>query len=212
MSDFDSERIKEYARVIEELGKKSRVYVIVGGGSVARDYINLVRELGADETTCDYVGIDITRINASILASTMTSAPGRIPVDLKDARELSQSHNVVVMGGTFPGHTTDATAALLSEYTGADLLLIATSVDGVYSADPKKDPNAVKLERVSASELVKIVSGSTAEAGGNNVVDLLAAKIIERSGIKALVFMGSPENIFRAFKGDVDGIGTVIEP
>jgi uridylate kinase len=91
-------------------------------------------------------------------------------------------------------------------------LLNATSVDGVYSADPKKDPNAVRFEKISAKELIKIISEEGALAGSNIVVDLLAVKIIERSKIRAIVFLGEPKNIKRAFVGDIGGIGTVIEP
>jgi uridylate kinase len=170
----------------------------------------MARKLGADETFCDYIGIEVTRINAMLLASALKNAPKKIPHDFREAYELSMNHAVVVMGGTFPGHTTDATAALLAEFVKADILLNATSVSGVYSSDPTKDPNAVRFEKLSAKELVSIVSAGDARAGSSNIVDLLAAKIIERCGIKTIVFLGEPENIERALKGDVVGIGTVI--
>jgi uridylate kinase len=212
MSDFDSERIKEYANVIEDIAKGNKIFVVVGGGKIARDYISLARKLKASEVLCDYIGIDVTRINAAILASAMDNASKKIPLDFREAYGLSMLHDIVVMGGTFPGHTTDATAALLAEFVNADLLLNATSVDGVYSADPKKDPNAVRFEKISAKELIKIISEEGALAGSNIVVDLLAVKIIERSKIRAIVFLGEPKNIKRAFVGDIGGIGTVIEP
>ncbi len=60
MSDFNSSRIKEFATVIEELAADHQIFVVVGGGKVAREYIKLIRDLGADETSCDYVGIDVT--------------------------------------------------------------------------------------------------------------------------------------------------------
>ena len=112
------------------------------------------------------------------------------------------------MGGTFPGHTTDATAALLAEFVKADMFINATNVDGVYSADPKADPNAVKYDRLSPQQLVEIVSKNSARAGTNVVIDLLAAKIIERSGIKTYVILGTPENIQKAVRGAA--VGTVI--
>ncbi len=203
------ERIKEYAEVLEKLAEEHEVFVVVGGGRIAREYINTARSLGADETLCDYIGITVTRLNAMLLISALKSSPKRIPVDFIEAYELSKNHRIVVMGGTFPGHTTDATAALLAEFVKADMLLIATSVDGVYSRDPRVYRDAKKFERISASELVEIVSKSTAKAGSSVVVDLLAAKVIERSKIKTVIFLGEPENVLRVVRGE--RIGTVIE-
>lgn len=207
MSDFNADRIKKYANTIEKISKKNKVFVVVGGGKIARDYIEVARKLGVNETSCDYMGIEVTRLNASILASSISDAPRRIPSDFREAYELSKFHSVVVMGGTFPGHTTDATAALLSEFVNADILLIATSVDGVYSADPLKDKDAIRYDRLSAKELVEIVSKGELKAGSKNVVDLLAAKVIERSRIKTVVFYGTPENIEKAMNAEV---GTII--
>ena len=209
--NFDAERIRAYAEVLERLAKEHKIFVVVGGGRVAREYINAARKLGANETLCDFIGIDVTRINAMLLASAIKDAPKEIPKDFREAYELSMNHAVVVMGGTFPGHTTDATAALLAEFVGADILLNATSVNGVYSADPRKDPNAVRFEKITARELVVIVAAGETKAGSSNVIDLLAAKIIERSGIRTVVFLGEPENIERAFRGDVKDIGTIVE-
>lgn len=212
MSDLDSSRVKEFARAIEELAADNQVFVVVGGGKVAREYISLARELGADETSCDYLGIDLTRINATILSTAINNAPHRIPEDFKDAYELSLSHPVVVMGGTFPGHTTDAVAALLAEFVKADILLNATSADGVYTADPQKESEASKFEKISTRDLVEIVSQAEANAGSSTVIDLVAAKVIDRSKIKTMVFLGKPKNIQKALKGDIEDIGTIIEP
>lgn len=207
MSDFDTDNIRRYAESIEKLSSKNKVFVIVGGGKVARNYIEVARKLGADETFCDYIGIEVTRLNALLLASVISKAPKKIPSDFREALELSMLHPVVLMGGTFPGHTTDATAALLSEFVNADILLIATSVDGVYSEDPLKKPEAIRYDKMSARQLVEIASKGELKAGSKNVVDLLAAKVIERSGIKTVVFYGSPENLENALS---ESIGTVI--
>jgi uridylate kinase len=206
-----SKRVSEFGKVISKISQEHSLFVVVGGGKVSRDYIKVARALGADETYSDYLGIAVTRLNAMLLAIAVENSPKVIPEDFKSAFELSLVHPVIIMGGTFPGHTTDATAALLAEFVGADLLLNATSVDGVYSADPKRVKDAKRFDRLSFDELSEIVSKGEAVAGSSNVIDLLAAKIIQRSKIRTLIFLGTPENILRAVNGDVDEIGTVIE-
>ncbi len=212
MRDFDAEKIGRFAEVIEEIAEGNKVFVVVGGGKIAREYIKIAKRLGADNTLCDYIGIEVTRINAMLLCSALSNAPKVIPKDFRDAYELSLNHNVVVMGGTFPGHTTDATSALLAEFVKADLFLNATSVDGIYSDDPKKNPNARRFDKIKADELLKIVLKLSAEAGGNFPLDVLSVKIIQRSGIRTIVFLGEPENIKRVVEGDYAEIGTLVEP
>ncbi|TDA30585.1 MAG: UMP kinase [Archaeoglobi archaeon] len=204
-----AERIRSFARVLDEISSENELFVVVGGGKLARELIGKARELGANEAMCDYIGIAVTRINAMLLAIAMRNSAKRIPENFIEAQELSKNYSAVVMGGTFPGHTTDATSALLAEFVNADLLLNATSVDGVYSEDPKKNPNARKFERITPSELVKLIANSSMEAGANVVMDLLSAKIIERSRIRTVIFRGEPENILKVLRGE--RIGTVVE-
>jgi len=202
------ERIKEYAEALEKVAEQCKLFVVVGGGKLAREYISLARKLGASETFCDYIGISATRMNAMLLISALKSAARRVPEDFYEAEELSKLYRIVVMGGTFPGHTTDATAALLAEFVNAEMFINATNVDGVYSADPRVDASAVKYERLSYEQLVEIISKNSTKAGSNVVIDLLAAKIIERSRIKTYVILGTPENIIKAVRGEA--VGTVI--
>lgn len=206
---FSAERIRSFGKIIEKLSSDHMIFVVVGGGRIARSYINTARELGADETYCDYMGIEVTRLNAMLLALTIRSSPKMIPTDFKMAYELSLTHPVVVMGGTFPGHTTDATSALLAEFVSADIFLNATSVDGVYSEDPKLNRTAKKFDRLTFDEMVELVSSRKASAGASNVLDLLATKIIQRSKIRTVVFKGTPENIERILSGEE--IGTIID-
>lgn len=198
-------RIREFANVLDEISESHQLFVVVGGGRLARELMAKARELGANETMCDYIGIAVTRINAMLLAFAMKNSAKKIPESFIEAMELAKNHKAVVMGGTIPGHTTDATAVLLAEFVNADLFLNATSVDGIYSEDPKKNPSAVKFEKISPGELLEIVVKQKASAGVNVVMDLLAVKLLERSGIKAVVFKGEPENIRKIVNGEKMG-------
>ena len=67
LKDYDSERFKQYSKILKELTKEHELFVVVGGGKPAREYISVVRDLGAGEAQCDDIGIEVTRINAKLL-------------------------------------------------------------------------------------------------------------------------------------------------
>lgn len=210
--DFDPERIGRYAEIIRQIASEQKVFIVTGGGRVARDYINVARRLGANEVSCDFIGIEVTRLNASLLIAAMGDAAyPEVPTSYRDAELASTLSPVVIMGGVVPGQTTDAVSAILAEYVHADKLLIATSIDGVYTSNPKTDPQAKKLTKLTPGELVEIAMQTGIKAGSNSPVDPLAAKIIERCGIHTIVFDGTnPENILKTLKGE--HCGTEIKP
>lgn len=206
-----SEKFKSYAVALKEISKKNTVFIVTGGGQAARDYIRTARELGGDEATCDYIGIELTRLNARLLIAALgETAYHEPPLDYKQAKNASLGGRIVVMGGVSPGHTTDAVSAILAEYIGAELLINATSIDGVYTSDPKKNRDAKKFETMTPKQLIEVVMKTEMVAGANSPIDLLAAKVIERSNIRTIVLNGEePRNIVDAVSGRHSG--TVIE-
>jgi len=201
----DPEVLRQYARTLKELCEGHKVYVVVGGGRIAREYIERARDLGASEIFCDQLGIGATRLNAMLLAAALGNvAPEDIPGTYSQAAE--SPYPVVVMGGLCPGQTTDTVAALLAERVRADRLIVATSVDGVYTSDPEKDPAARKLDIMTARELVRLAMETEMRAGSKSPVDPLAAKIIERSSIPSAVVLGSiVENLKKGALGGHSG-------
>lgn len=197
---LDFERFEEYAEAIKEIAKEHTVFVVVGGGAAAREYIHVARKLGANEAVCDCIGIDVTRLNARLLISAIGGdAHPEPPSDYKEAASVASWGKIIVMGGVTPGQTTDAVAAILAEYVQADLLVNATCTDGVYTADPRSNPDAQKLDNISPKQLVEIVMRTEMGAGSKSVMDLLAAKVIERSRIPTIILDGSdPKNIVDA--------------
>ncbi|MDI6888152.1 MAG: UMP kinase [Methanocellales archaeon] len=209
---LDSRNFGKYAEAVKEVAKKHTVFVVTGGGAIAREYIQVARHLGANEANCDTVGIDVTRLNARLLISALgKDAHHEPPSDYKEAEHAASSGKIVVMGGVAPGQTTDAVAAILAEYVQADLLVNATSVDGIYTADPKS-AGAKKLDRITPGQLVDIVMKSEMRAGAQSIMDPLAAKIIERSKIRTIVLNGSnPKSIVDAILKGKHG-GTEVTP
>jgi uridylate kinase len=200
---LDENHIRKYATILRNIGKEHRIYVVVGGGGEARRYIGVARALGIDEATADEIGIQVTRLNATLLAGALAQAAyPNIAESYRDAARFGESGKIVVMGGVIPGQTTDAVAALLAEKVRADLIINWTSVDGIYSADPKKHKDAVKHSTLKPTELQAIIRGDRLEAGSNTVFDTLAAKIIGRSGIPLVVLDGrKPEDPRKAIRG-----------
>ena len=205
----DAEKIKNVAPIFDELAKSCSLCVVTGGGERAREYITIARDLGANEALCDYMGIALTRINAKLLISALNNAYPEPFFDYKDvamAKVKDKEERIAVMGGVSPGYTTDAVAAILAEYVNADLILIVTSVDGVYDADPRIELNARKYEKLTPKELVALTMKGELKAGSRIVIDPVAAKIIERSGIKTIVIDGhNPRDILGAVHGKHQG-------
>lgn len=208
----DPESLRQYAQALKELAAEHQIFVVVGGGKIAREYIEKARSLGASEMFCDLIGIGATKLNSALLVAALgDAAPQEIPDSYALAARLGRTHRIVVMGGIAPGQTTDAVSALLAEYVHADKLIVATSVDGVYTADPEKDPAAKKLARMTIHQLARMAMQTEMKAGSRSPVDPLAAKIIERSSIPTSIVLGSKLENLR--KGALGGhTGTEIRP
>ena len=135
-------------------------------GAAARpaSYISITRELGIDEGTSDEIGILITRLNATMLIAALgEDAYPKVAESHAEAKKYGESGKIVVMGGITPGQTTDAVAAVLAERVGAAVFINATSVDGIYTADPAKDPDATRFNEMTPKKLLEIVGGAALE-------------------------------------------------
>ena len=210
-SGVDAKLTRDIAAVLDRTAAQRRVLAVVGGGAVARRYIEGARSLGAGETALDDLGIAVTRINARVLLAALPKAYPLPPRTFDEAILASHTFPVVVMGGTHAGHTTDAVTIMLGDKARASRIVIATNVDGVYTADPKKDPRAKLLPRITADDLVRITSGGDGRAGSAGVVDPLGAKMLARSGIECAVVDGRDlKALEAALAGRTDFHGTLI--
>ena len=212
---LDHARVEAHAAAIERLVEAGwSVGVVVGGGGVAREYIEAARALDANEIALDDMGIAVTRLNARLLIAALDDLAGPAPAETYDeAAGALRQDDVAVMGGVTPGQTTDAVSAALAEYVEADLLVYATSVPGVFDADPNEDADATRFDRMTASELVDVIVDTEMTAGSSAPVDLLAAKLIERSQMRSIVLDGNdPEAVVKAvLHGEHDGTDVVAD-
>ncbi len=190
------------------------VALVVGGGPIAREYIEAGRALGADEVTLDEIGIDVTRLNARLLIEAIGSRAHPWPATTyAEAGQAIRQGDVPVLGGVAPAQTTDAVSAATAEYIGADLLVYATSIDGVYSGDPADDDGAERYDEIDVTELLEVIADIEMSAGSQSPVDLLAAKIIQRAGLRTIVLDGEdPAAIGRAVRtGEHAGTDVLVD-
>ncbi|ABL77924.1 UMP kinase [Thermofilum pendens] len=204
--------VRGFLRELREYLAESngRVVVVVGGGRYARNYIQLGRRLGVNEGVLDYLGILVSRLNAATMYAAFYNSPPLIPETLLDVHKLLASGlRVVFMGGLQPGQSTTTTAALVAESLNGSLI-IATDVEGIYTDDPKRNPAATLMERVSVEELRRMFQREQV-AGEYRMIDVLSLNVIQRSKVKVFVLKGDPPgNIFRALRGERVA-GTFIE-
>ena len=210
LKEYDYQKFQEYSEILKSLSNEHELFVVVGGGKPARDYINVIRDLNGGEAQCDDIGIEVTRINAKLLLTALGDyAYQRVPHNFQEALEFSASGKIIVMGGTEPAHSTDAVSAILAEYIHADKLINLTSVDGMYNKDPNKYEDAELIKEITASEMMDFINGKDTKAGTYEFFDMTAIQMIKRSSIETVIANGyTPENLTKVINGE--DIGTKI--
>jgi uridylate kinase len=214
---IDSEVVQ---RIAEEVTKARadlgvEIAIVVGGGNIFRGLSGATR--GMDRARADYMGMLATVINALALQDALESLgqPTRVQtaitmsqvaepyIPLRALRHLEKGRLVIFAAGTGnPYFTTDTTAALRAAEVGAEAVLKGThsGVDGIYSADPRTNPNAVKLEKVTHIDVIK---------EGLQVMDSTAITFCMDNELPIIVFdVTQPGNIIKALTGEQ--IGTLV--
>ncbi len=210
-SPVNTELISKYADMIQIVKRQGHeVVVVLGGGALAREFIGIARSLHLDMTAQDEIAISCSRLFAQLFLKKIGDAGcNKVAVTLDEAAQCLGEGKIVVMGGLKPGITTDAVATLVAERVNAELMVKGTDQNGVYDKDPRKHPNAVKLDRLSLEELAAVFEHSEHKAGIHQIIDPEAIKVLKRKKLKLIVVNGfKPENILAAISGE--NVGTII--
>jgi uridylate kinase len=196
-SGEDGSEIKKYASMLAGISSaKVQPVVVAGGGKVARHYIGIARGFGLDEASLDILGIEVSRLNAKLLIAALgEKAHPAVPQDLEQVTEAAASGKIVVAGGLHPGQSTNATSALIAEKVGAARFVNATDVDGIYDSDPRKNRNAKRYSEITTKQCRDLLAGESSMAGGYDLMDIVALKVIERSKIPTVVIKSEPATI-----------------
>lgn len=198
-SIFSAEE-KYLMNFIEIMRERKNYAIVVGGGKIARDRISLLREMKASEYHLDKMGIQATRLNALTVSLALGNAMD-IPKSIDEALEYLELYGKVVMGGTEPGHTTDAVSLLLAEAYVAKRVVNITDIDYIYDKNPKLN-GARKYFSISFEDILDLLNQETRNAGQNFPMDILSINIARRSGIEIdVVSFKDTENVRKALEG-----------
>jgi len=207
----NSKLMGEYVDLLKKLKEQGHeVVAVVGGGALARDFIRVAGEMGLSESDKDWAAIFVSRLFALLFVMRLGDLGcGTVPVSIDEAVDCFKRGKIVVMGGLKPGMTTDAVAAMIAEKLKAGLLVKATDQEGVYTKDPDKFPEAMKIDEISFKELFTLLEENKHKAGIQQILDPVAVQILQKNRTKTVVVNGfKPSNILLVMKGEK--IGTVI--
>lgn len=211
---IDSNRLIQYAQEIKEVaGLGVEVAVVIGGGNIFRGV--QAEQVGLDRVQGDYMGMLATVINSMALQSALeklgvyTRLLSGLNIQQvcepyirrRAVRHLEKGRVVIFGAGTGnPYFTTDSAASLRAIEIEADVVLKGTRVDGIYSADPEKDPDAIFYRNISFKDVFE---------KGLNVMDMTAFTLCKENGLPIIVFdMNTPGNLKRLVQGEE--IGTLV--
>lgn len=202
-------RICDVIKRITEMGVE--VAIVVGGGNFWRGR----QAQDIERVTADYMGMLATVMNGQALQDALEyrgldtrlqlafeiKQIGELYIRRKAIRHLEMGRVVIFAGGTGnPFFSTDTCAALRASEIDADIILAGKTIDGVYSDDPKSNPDAVKFDTIKYTEIIE---------KNLKVIDSSAASICKDNGVPTVVFaLADPENIVRVVAGE--NIGTII--
>ncbi len=211
---IDPVRLTEYSNeIIQVVSQGIQVAIVVGGGNIFRGLQGAAK--GMDRVQGDYMGMLATVINSMALQGELEKQGAKVKLlsgiaidPIAESMSRSKAINylesgevVIIAGGTGnPYFTTDTAAVLRAVEIKADLVLKGTRVDGVYTADPEKDPDAIKYKSISFTEVYE---------KNLNIMDMTAITMCSENNLPIMVFnMNIKGNLLRLLEGEE--IGTLV--
>lgn len=211
---IDNQRLNEYANQIREIHEMGvEVAIVIGGGNIFRGV--QAEEGGMDRTHGDYMGMLATMINSMALQAALESVGVQTrlqsAIEMKEisepfvrrkaVRHLEKGRVVIFGAGTGnPFFTTDSAASLRAIEINAEVILKGTRVDGIYTADPEKDPSATKYETISFDDVY---------GNGLKIMDMTAFTLCKENDLPIIVFdMDTPGNLKKVLSGAQ--VGTLV--
>jgi len=203
---LDEKFVHEFSAKISQLHSQGlRFVLVVGKGSIARDFIEIAKQFNASKTSLDELGLQFSKANALLLSQALDAAHPKIITEFSEAVSVLDSGRIPIMVPHVSGISAEGTAALAAEYLGGTLVNL-TDVKGILSSTGKKSK---LLKSVSFDELLQLSLGMSLEPEGEAIFDTFSAQVLKRSSIKAMVLKANDlSNLEAALNGgEFEGTG-----
>lgn len=199
--DLDTVFLEKFRQLISRYAKKNyRFAIICGGGKIARVFQQIASQagkLGNDEL--DWLGIHATKLNSHIVRSMFNNEAEDFIVE-DPTKKLKMKKKIVIASGWKPGWSTDYDAVLLAKNFGAREVINMSNIDYVFDKDPKKHPDAKKIEKISWHDYSRLISKKW-KAGLNAPFDPVASKAAQKYGMKASIIGKDLKNLQNLLDG-----------
>lgn len=211
---IDVKLLTEFRNLIVECIAKGQKFVfITGGGRTARKYQNAAGEIDPElsDEDKDWLGIHATRLNGHLIRTIFKKyAYARINTNPHDLEDFYQSKDpIMIAAGWRPGFSTDYDTTLLARYLGIKKIVNLSNIDYIYDKDPKKFPDAKKLEEISWKDF-RAMFGGEWEPGMNAPFDPVASELAEHENLEVVTMNGRNLENLRRYLGDEKFEGSVI--
>lgn len=207
---IDSDFIKRFKTLILDKVQRGFTFsIIVGGGKTARRYQEAASKvMPLSRHDIDWIGIHATRLNAQLLRNIFVGYVH--PQVIKNPMiDVETDEPIVIAAGWQPGCSTDYIATLLAKNLGATRLVNLSNIDYVYDSDPRTNPDAKKIEKISWADFRKLIPGEW-DPGLSSPFDPVAAKLAETLKLEVAVINGSKLEEFSNYLADNPFVGTII--
>ncbi|MEO6536114.1 MAG: UMP kinase [Candidatus Paceibacterota bacterium] len=207
----DSEFLTSFrATILDHVTRGFSFYIVVGGGKTARNYQQAGEQVAGDldKEDLDWLGIHSTRLNAHLLR-TLFKDVAQDKIVKNPTRGLRGNDAVIIGAGWKPGWSTDYCAVLAAKKLGAKKLVNLSNIDYVYTADPRKDPTAQKIEKIGWADFRELIPKEW-DPGLSSPFDPVAAKEAEHLHLEVAIINGKKLHEFDNYVDGKDFVGTII--
>jgi uridylate kinase len=210
-NELDSDFLSNFRDLIlKKIGENLSFFIITGGGRTARRYQEAAHAVRGDleREDLDWLGIHSTRLNAHLFR-TLFSEHAQARIVKNPTRRVSDQSDIVIGAGWKPGWSTDYCAVLAAKQLGAKKMVNLSNIDYVYDKDPKKNPDAQKIEKISWREFRTLIP-SEWDPGLSSPFDPVAAKEAEHLKLEVAVINGHKLEEFDKYLSGESFVGTII--
>lgn len=207
-NEIDVGFLKNFRHCIGKYLDKRRFFLYIGGGKICRNYQKALLEFGADDSDRDWIGINVSRLNAEVVKQVFVK--DSYPKVVTDpSKKINTRKDILVAAGWKPGWSTDYCSVVMAKNSGLKTIINLTNIDYVYDKDPHKFPDAKQIKETNWKNFRKIV-GDKWTPGLSAPFDPRASKIAEILKIKVVIINGKNLDRLEDFLNNKPFIGTII--